>query len=134
VGRGPGLQASISLRKDTMKYTIVKDTFADEYALLYADTLEDSFKSTHKVWAEGQKDMGPDHLFWNGGKEIKPLDLSGMDEKTKNMPIPVIHFYKDQKVYETAFYTSRAAEKRYKIIKGVETEDQFFKYIAANPL
>ena len=31
-------------------------------------------------------------------------------------------------------YTSKIAQKRYEIIKDVATEEQFFKYVAANPL
>ena len=54
------------------KYTIVKDTSANEYALLYKENFKKVLKDMHKVWAEGQKDMGPEHLFWNGGKKIKP--------------------------------------------------------------
>ena len=113
------------------KYTIVKDTSANEYALLYKENFKKVLKDMHKVWAEGQKDMGPEHVFWNGGKKIKPLNLKGMDQETKHMGIPVVHFYKDKKVYETAMYTSEAAYKRYKLIKDVETENQFFQYVEA---
>ena len=116
------------------KYTIVKDTSANEYALLFTDRVEDTLKDSHKRWAEGQKDMGPDHLFWNGGKKIKPLNLKGMDQDTLDSGMPVVHFYKNKKVYDRALYTSKTAQKRYKIIKDVKTEEQFFKYVAANPL
>ena len=113
------------------KYTIVKDTSANEYALLYKENFEKVLKNTHKVWAKGQKEMGPEHIFWNGGKKIKPLNLKGMDQKTKDMGIPVVHFYKDKKVYDTAMYTGETAYKRYQVIKDVTTEDQFFKYVEA---
>jgi len=116
------------------KYTIVKDTLANEYALLFKDRFEDTLKDSHKVWAKGQKDMGPEHLFWNGGKKIKPLNLEGMDQDTLDIGMPVVHFYKNKKVYDKAFYTSKVAQKRYEIIKDVKTEDQFFKYVADNPL
>ena len=39
------------------RYTVVKDTEYDEYALLYKDKLKEVFNRTHKVLAEGQKDM-----------------------------------------------------------------------------
>ena len=113
------------------KYTIVKDTSVNEYALLYKENFEKVLKDTHKVWAEGQKDMGPEHLFWNGGKKIKPLNLKGIDQNTLDIDVPVVHFYKDKKVYETAMYTSGAAYKRYQVIKDVATKDQFFKYVEA---
>jgi len=117
------------------KYTIVKDTEADEYALLYKENFGQVLKDSHKTWAAAQKDMGPDHLFWNGGKKIKPFDLKGVPKKTVDIGIPVIHFYgKDKKVYDRAMYTSKIAQKRYEIIKDVATEEQFFKYVAANPL
>ena len=116
------------------KYTIVKDTSANEYALLFTDRVEDTLKDSHKSWAEGQKDMGPDHLFWNGGKKIKPLNLKGMDQDTLDSGMPVVHFYKNKKVYDTAFYTSKVAQKRYEIIKDVKTEDAFFKFVEDNPL
>ena len=83
------------------KYTIVKDTEANEYALLFTDRVEDTLKDSHKMWAKGQKNMGPEHLFWNGGKKIKPFDLKGVPKKTVDIGIPVIHFYgKDKKVYD----------------------------------
>jgi len=113
------------------KYTIVKDTSANEYALLYKENFKKVLKDMHKVWAEGQKDMGPEHLFWNGGKKIKPLNLKGMDQDTLNIGVPIVHFYKDKKVYETAMYTGEIAYKRYQVIKDVTTEDQFFKYVEA---
>ena len=115
-------------------YTIVKDKSANEYALLYKENFEKVLKDTHKVWAEDQKEMGPDHIFWNGGKEVKPLNLKGMDQDTLDMGIPVIHFYKDKKVYDRAFYTSKTAQERYEIVKDVKTEDQFFKFVEDNPL
>jgi hypothetical protein len=113
------------------KYTIVKDTSVNEYALLYKENFGKVLKDTHKVWAEGQKDMGPEHLFWNGGKKIKPLNLKGMDQDTLNIGVPIVHFYKDKKVYETAMYAGEIAYKRYQVIKDVTTEDQFFKYVEA---
>ena len=116
------------------KYTIVKDTSANEYALLFNDRFEDTLKDSHKSWAEGQKDMGPEHVFWNGGKKIKPLNLKGMDQDTLDSGVPVVHFYKDKKVYDKAFYTSKVAQKRYEIIKDVKTEDAFFKFVEDNPL
>ena len=116
------------------KYTIVKDTSANEYALLFTDRFEDTLKDSHKSWAEGQKDMGPEHLFWNGGKKIKPLNLKGIDQHTLDSGMPVVHFYKNKKVYDKAFYTSKVAQKRYKIIKDVPNEDAFFKFVADNPL
>jgi hypothetical protein len=118
------------------KYTIVKDTSANEYALLFKEKLKKVFNDTHKVWAEGQKDMGPEHVFWNGGKYVDPNEdiTKGLPKKTLDIGIPVVHFYKDKKVYETAMYTCAAAYKRYEIIKDVKTEDQFFKYVADNPL
>ena len=117
-----------------MKYTIVKDTIADEYALLFKDRFEDALKSSHQASAENRKEMGPEHVFWNGGKEIKPLNLKGMDQDTLNMGMPVVHFYKDKKIYDRAFYTSKVAQKRYEIIKDVKTEDAFFKFVEDNPL
>ena len=42
--------------------------------------------------------------------------------------------YKDKKVYDRAFYTSKTAQKRYEIVKDVKTEDQFFKFVEDNPL
>ena len=116
------------------KYTIVKDTSANEYALLFTDRFEDTLKDSHKSWAESQKDMGPDHLFWNGGKKIKPLNLKGIDQHTLDSGMPVVHFYKNKKVYDKAFYTSKVAQKRYKIIKDVPNEDAFFKFVEDNPL
>ena len=113
------------------KYTIVKDMSANEYALLYKESFEKVLKDTHKDWAEGQKEMGPEHLFWNGGKKIEPLNLKGIDQDTLDINVPIIHFYKNKKVYETAMYTSKAAQKRYEIIKDVETKDQFFQYVEA---
>ena len=113
------------------KYTIVKDTSVNEYALLYKENFGKVLKDTHKFCAEGQKDMGPEHLFWNGGKKIKPLNLKGIDQNTLDIDVPVVHFYKDKKVYETAMYTSGAAYKRYQVIKDVATKDQFFKYVEA---
>ncbi len=116
------------------RYTIVKDTEANEYALLYKDKLKKVFNDTHKMLAEGQKDMGPEHVFWNGGKYMDPNEdiTKGLPKKTLNMGIPVVHFYKDKKVYETAMYTCKAAHERYKIIKDVSNEAAFFKYIEAN--
>ena len=109
-------------------------TGANEYALLYKDKLKKVFNDTHKMLAEGQKDMGPEHVFWNGGKYMDPNEdiTKGLPKKTLNMGIPVVHFYKDKKVYETAMYTCKAAYERYKIIKDVSNEDAFFKYIEAN--
>ena len=116
------------------RYTIVKDTGANEYALLYKDKLKKVFNDTHKMLAEGQKDMGPEHVFWNGGKYMDPNEdiTKGLPKKTLNMGIPVVHFYKDKKVYETAMYTCKTAYERYKIIKDVSNEDAFFKYIETN--
>ena len=113
------------------KYTIVKDTEYDEYALLYKENFEKVLEDSHKVWAESQKDMGPEHLFWNGGKKIEPLNLKGVDQDTLDIGVPVVHFYKNKKVYETAMYTCAAAYKRYEIIKDVTTKDQFFQYVEA---
>jgi len=113
------------------KYTIVKDTSANEYALLYKENFEKVLEDSHKVWAESQKDMGPEHLFWNGGKKIEPLNLKGVDQDTLDIGVPVVHFYKNKKVYETAMYTCAAAYKRYEIIKDVKTKDQFFQYVEA---
>ena len=115
-------------------YTIVKDKSANEYALLFRDRFEDALKTSHKAWTKAQKEMGPDHIFWNGGKEVKPLNLKGMDQDTLNIGVPVIHFYKDKKVYDRAFYTSKTAQERYEIVKDVKTEDQFFKFVEDNPL
>ena len=113
------------------KYTIVKDTSANEYALLYKENFEKVLEDSNKVWAESQKDMGPEHLFWNGGKKIEPLNLKGVDQDTLDIGVPVVHFYKNKKVYETAMYTCAAAYKRYEIIKDVTTKDQFFQYVEA---
>ena len=113
------------------KYTIVKDTSANEYALLYKENFEKVLEDSHKVWAESQKDMGPEHLFWNGGKKIEPLNLKGVDQDTLDIGVAVVHFYKNKKVYETAMYTCAAAYKRYEIIKDVTTKDQFFQYVEA---
>ena len=115
------------------KYTNVKDTSANEYALLYKENFEKVLEDSHKVWAEGQKDMGPEHLFWNGGKHVDPNEdiTKGLPKKTLNMGIPIVHFYKNKKVYETAMYTCAAAYKRYEIIKDVKTKDQFFQYVEA---
>jgi hypothetical protein len=116
------------------KYTIVKDTNYDEYALLYKEKFKKVLKDTHKSYAKLAPTLGPEHLFYNGGKKVRDLDLKGMPKDTLDIGVPIVHFYKNKKIYETAFYTSKVAQKRYEIIKDVKTEDQFFKYVAANPL
>jgi hypothetical protein len=114
------------------KYTIVKDTEYDEYALLYKENFGKVLKDGHKSYAKIAPTLGPEHVFWNGGKKVDPkIDLSSMPKETRDIGIPVIHFYKNKKVYETAMYTSKEAEKRYELIKDVTTKDQFFKYVEA---
>ena len=122
-------------RGNMRRYTIVKDTALDEYALLYKEgfgkVLKDGFKSFAKI----APTLGPEHVFYNGGEKVNPNpDLKSIPKKTLDIGIPVVHFYKNKKVYDTAMYTCGAAYKRYEIIKDVKTEDQFFKYVEANPL
>jgi len=117
------------------KYTIVKDTEVDEYALLYKEDFGKVLKDGHKSYAKIAPTLGPEHVFYNGGEKVNPNpDLKSIPKKTLDIGIPVVHFYKNKKVYDKAFYTSKGAQKRYEIIKDVKTEDQFFKYVEANPL
>ena len=115
------------------KYTIVKDTGTNEYGLLYKENFGKVLKDDFKSYDEIAPTLTPEHLFYNGSKKVDPDadPTKDMPKDVQNIGIPVIHFYKNKKVYDTAMYTSKEAEKRYELIKDVTTKDQFFQYIEA---
>jgi len=112
------------------KYTIVKNTGTNEYGLLYKENFGKVLKDDFKSYDEIAPTLTPEHLFYNGGKKVDPDADPTKD--VPNISVPVVHFYdSNKKVYDTAMYTSKEAEKKYELIKDVTTEDQFFKYVEA---
>ena len=116
------------------KYTIVKDTGTNEYGLLYKENFGKVLKDDFKSYDEIAPTLTPEHLFYNGSKKVDPDadPTKDMPKDVQNIGVPVVHFYdSNKKVYDTAMYTSKEAEKKYELIKDVTTKDQFFKYVEA---
>ena len=110
---------------------IIQDQHSKEYGILKKEPFKKVLKDSFKSYAKAAPSLGPEHVFWNGGKKIDPDadPTKGMPEDTLNIGVPVVNFYdSNKKVYDTAMYTSEHAEERYKIIKEINNLNEFFKF------
>ena len=88
---------------------IIYDTMNEEYGLLEREPFEESLKRF--------------------SKKLKKKNIE-TPKKAINLTVPVVKFFnKDRKCYDTAFYTSDNAKKRYEIIKEVDNIDQYFSFM-----
>jgi len=110
---------------------IIQDQYSKEYGILKKEPFKKVLKDSFKSYAKVAPTLGPEHLFWNGGKYVDPNKdpTKGMSEDTLKIGVPVISFYdSNKKVYERAMYTSEHAKERYKVIKTINNLNEFFKF------
>jgi|AP82_1055514.scaffolds.fasta_scaffold267175_1 hypothetical protein len=110
---------------------IIYDNQHEEYGVLKKEPFKKVLKDFNKSYAKIAPTLGPEHLFWNGGKKIDPDadPTKDMPKDTLAIGIPVVSFYdSNKKVCDRAMYTSKNAKERYKIIKAITTLNEFFKF------
>ena len=110
---------------------IIYDNHHEEYGVLKKEPFKKVLKDSFKSYAEIAPSLGPEHVFWNGGKKIDPDadPTENMPKDVQDIGVPVVSFYDvNKKVYDTAMYTSKHAKERYKIIKEINSFKEFFKF------
>tara|TARA_R100001480_G_C4592277_1_gene161718 strand:+ start:117 stop:473 length:357 start_codon:yes stop_codon:yes gene_type:complete len=110
---------------------IIYDEHNNEYGVLKKEPFKKVLRDSFKSYAKTAPTLGPEHLFWNGGKKIDPDEdpTESMPEDTLKIGVPVVSFYdNNKKVYDRAMYTSEHAKERYKVIKTINNLNEFFKF------
>ena len=116
---------------------IIQDKRNKEYGLLKKTPFIDVMKASLKKYNKDHHKLTPEHVFFDPNfvyqtdEEIEnAVNKNFKDDKdTANSGMPVVYFYdENKKVYDTAFYTSKAAKKRYKIVKEIRELNEFFTY------
>tara|TARA_R110000751_G_scaffold28042_1_gene73586 strand:+ start:203 stop:553 length:351 start_codon:yes stop_codon:yes gene_type:complete len=110
---------------------IIQDQHSKEYGILKKEPFMKVIRDSFKSYVKAAPTLGPEHLFWNGGKKIDPDKdpIKGVPEDTLKIGVPVVNFYdSNKKVYDRAMYTSKIAQERYKIIKAINNVNEFFKF------
>jgi len=107
---------------------IIYDKNNKEYGLLIERSFKDVFKNVSERLVEIQPELGPEHVFYNHGKDLEVPSEEQLN-KLPDTDIPMIEFYnEDNEVYDTAMYTSKQAEESYEIIKEINDINEFFKF------
>jgi len=105
---------------------IMIDKNNNEYGLLRIKNAGEWFMQTANKLAEAQSEMTPDHIFYAGPEGMEKMTEKDIPKEMKNMKMPVIEFFdNEKKVYDCVVYSS-VNEKRFEFVKKIKNLNEFF--------